>query len=179
MKTIYSVLLITAFFFSDSDDLIADFSKGDSLRNWYVVNDGVMGGLSKGTLEWNTDGYAVFSGYVTTENNGGFSSIRYAFEERDVSEFSKIVLRLKGDGKKYQFRIKEDPYQRYSYIYNFKTSGDWESITIPFAELYPSYRGYRLNRPNFAGMEMGEIGILIGNKVKEEFHLEMEWIALK
>ena len=178
MKNI-AILIIAFFIQHDYVRILADFEKADALSNWYVVNDGVMGGMSKGTLEWNTDGYAVFSGYVTTANNGGFSSIRYAFEERDVSEFSKIVIRLKGDGKQYQFRIKESPYQRYSYIQNFKTSGDWESIEIPLSEFYPSYRGYRLNRSNYSGQDMGEIGILIGNKVKEEFRLEIAEIGLK
>jgi NADH dehydrogenase [ubiquinone] 1 alpha subcomplex assembly factor 1 len=88
-------------------------------------------------------------------------------------------LKLKGDGKSYQFRIKDNSRQRYSYIATFKTSGDWETIKIPLSSFYPGYRGYKLNKPNFSGEVMEEIGILIGNKVKESFALEIEKIYLE
>ena len=172
-------MVLLAAVFQDSSAVIYDFKESESTKGWYIVDDGVMGGLSKGSIKINNQGYAEYSGYVTTENNGGFSSVRYAFETEDVSSYSKIVLRVKGDGKSYQFRVKESPYQRFSYIQYFTTSGDWETIEIPLEKFYPSYRGYRLNRPNFPGKEMGEIAFLIGNKVKEDFKLQIESITLK
>ncbi|MBT8258020.1 MAG: CIA30 family protein [Bacteroidia bacterium] len=179
MKTLFSLLIVTCFLIQVSDTVIYDFKEAKSTEGWYVVDDGVMGGLSKGSIKINDQGYAEYSGYVTTENNGGFSSVRYAFETTDVSDYSKIILRIKGDGKSYQFRIKESPYQRFSYIQNFISSGEWETIEIPLEEFYPYFRGYRLNRSNFSGQEMGEIAFLIGNKVKEEFRLEIESIWLR
>ena len=175
--------LIAALLFLSSpleiSDSIFDFQSANDLKGWYVVNDGVMGGLSKGDLALNENGNAVFKGYVTTENNGGFSSIRYRFKSRNVSDFSAVVLQLKGDGKMYQFRIKENSYQRESYIQYFETTGDWQTIEIPFENFYPSYRGYKLNRGNFEGEKMSEIAFLIGNKVKESFSLEIKSISLK
>ena len=47
------------------------------------------------------------SGNISLENNGGFSSVRHSFRKKVVSEFEQIVLKVKGDGKTYQFRIKE------------------------------------------------------------------------
>ena len=163
----------------DSSSSIFDSKQQRDLSNWYVVDDGVMGGLSRGELTMNDSGNCLFKGYVTTENNGGFSSIRYGFNKKSVSEFKHIVLKLKGDGKSYQFRIKDNSRQRYSYIATFRTSGDWETIKIPFSEFYPGFRGYRLDKPNFSGDVMEEIAILIGNKVKESFALEIEKIYLE
>jgi hypothetical protein len=178
MKTIFIMLLINAIM-QDPAAIIFDFNKEKSTTSWFVVNDGVMGGLSKGTLTVNDDGNGFFTGYVTTENNGGFSSIRYEFNEKEVSTYSHIVLKIKGDGKKYQFRIKEKASQRFSYISEFTTSGAWETIKIPLREFYPSFRGYTLNKPNFSGNMMEEIGILIGNKKKEVFSLEIKSITLE
>ncbi len=173
------MLLMISVMYQDSSSSIFDSKKVKDLSNWYVVDDGVMGGLSRGELTINDSGNCLFKGYVTTENNGGFSSIRYAFNNKSVSEFNHIILKLKGDGKSYQFRIKDNSRQRYSYIATFNTSGDWETVKIPLSSFYPGYRGYKLNKPNFPGEVMEEIAILIGNKVKESFVLEIDKIYLE
>ncbi len=178
MKLIAMLLMISVMY-QDSSSSIFDSKKVKDLSNWYVVDDGVMGGLSRGELTINDSGNCLFKGYVTTENNGGFSSIRYAFNNKSVSEFNHIILKLKGDGKSYQFRIKDNSRQRYSYIATFNTSGDWETVKIPLSSFYPGYRGYKLNKPNFPGEVMEEIAILIGNKVKESFVLEIDKIYLE
>lgn len=163
----------------DSISNIFDFKSKEDTHNWYVVNDGVMGGLSTSSLEIMADGKALFKGSVTTENNGGFASVRYAFTKKEVSKFTHIVLRIKGDGKDYQFRIKEEQQQRHSYIAPFSTSGKWEIIKISFSKFYPSFRGNTLDIPNFSGKYMEEIAFLIANKTKESFQLEIESILLE
>jgi hypothetical protein len=40
------------------------------------------------------------------ENNGGFSMVRYPFDKMKVNKDDKIIIKLKGDGKKYELRIK-------------------------------------------------------------------------
>ncbi len=173
------ILLILSVMCQDNSSYIFDFKNKKNTSNWYVVDDGVMGGLSKGVMTINDAGNALFKGYVTTENNGGFSSIRYAFNEKDVSKFKHVILKLKGDGKSYQFRIKENRSQRYSFITSFKTSGEWETIKMPFSTFYPSFRGYEIDKANFSGAVMQEIAFLIGNKTKESFALEIEKIYLE
>lgn len=172
------LLLVLSLISQNNYEIIHDFQASKNLDNWYVVDDGVMGGLSQGKLTINQDGNGVYKGYVSTENNGGFSSVRYAFELKDVSRHTDVVLRIKGDGKDYQFRIKESRYQQFSYISTFETTGEWETIRIPFKDFYPGFRGYRLNRPNYPGDEMSEIAFLIGNKTNEDFTLEIKSIAL-
>lgn len=54
-----------------------------------------------------------------------FLSLRYQFNKKNISSFSKIVLRVKGDGKKYQFRIKNKIQDYYSYVIEFETSKNW------------------------------------------------------
>ena len=46
------------------------------VNNWSIVNDDVMGGISKSFLSINEDENLIFKGYLSLENNGGFASSR-------------------------------------------------------------------------------------------------------
>ena len=176
INTIILFLVMSMF---QTPSLIFKFESGVSTKGWRVVDDRVMGGRSQGDFEVNSEGFGVFEGYVTTENNGGFSSLRYNFEGLKTAGFTSIVLKLKGDGKFYQFRLKGSDNQRHSYIYSFKTSGEPQEISIPLQDFVPSFRGYTLDIPNFNADKIEQIAFLIGNKVKENFRLEIESISLK
>lgn len=158
--------------------IIADFSQDSSLENWYVINDDVMGGRSSASLSYHEDGHVEFSGKVSLENNGGFSSIRYRFEQKEIEGKTKAIISLKGDGKKYKFRVKSDSYERFSYTYEFETTGEWQEVAIPLAEMFPSFRGRVLDIPNYPADVLAEINILIGNKKEESFKLQIAKIEL-
>jgi hypothetical protein len=155
------------------------FNSESNLDSWAILDDVVMGGQSDGHLKVNEDGHGEFYGQISLENNGGFSSVRHYFETLDSSNFSTFSIRLKGDGKTYQFRVKNSRNNRHSYIYKFDTSGDWQTIKIPFKDMYASFRGYRLDIPNFEGNKMEEIAFLIGNKKKESFKLLIDYVSLE
>jgi len=158
--------------------MIFDFDASADLSDWKVVDDTVMGGRSDGSFQLSDEGHGLFSGYVTTENNGGFSSVRFQFNKMAVQGYSKVLIRLKGDGKNYQFRVKPSPSNYYSYIKEFSTSGEWEEIVIPLNEMYPSFRGRKLDLPNFSSDFISEVTFLIGNKKKESFKLLLDTIEL-
>ena len=163
----------------NSSVALFDFSADSEISNWRVVDDVVMGGRSSGNFSLTDDGHAKFSGNVSIENNGGFSSLRYNFDGIKTSGFEFIVLKIKGDGKSYQFRLKDTDSQRHSYIYTFTTNGLDQEINIPLKSFYPSFRGYRLNIPNFDADQIEQIAFLIGNKTKELFSLKIKSITLK
>jgi hypothetical protein len=139
-----------------------------------------MGGVSKGHFEINTEGHAVFHGEVSLDNNGGFSSVRYRlYPKKVITGLNKAMIRLKGDGKAYQFRLKSSKYDRHSYIHHFKSTGDWEVIEIPLRDMYPGFRGRKLDMPNYPGQEIEELTFLIANKQAEHFRLEIDNIRLQ
>ncbi len=76
-------------------------------------------------------------------------------------------------------RIKSDALQRYSYMKSFMTSGEWETIKIPFSIFMPIFRGNEMNMPNYPAQFMEEIALLIGKKRKENFSLEISNIYLE
>ena len=172
----FSILLL--FSIPMAAQTLLDFSNDASTKQWKVVDDVVMGGRSTGNFEVTEDGNGKFFGIVSLENNGGFSSVRFDLETVQVRPNSKIKIRLKGDGKTYQFRVKARKSDYYSYTIPFTTSGSWETIEIPIAAMYPSFRGRRLDLPNFGQETIEELRFLIGNKKAELFELWIEKIHL-
>lgn len=158
---------------------IYDFDKNASANDWRIVDDVVMGGESNGRFSIDSEGHGVFEGKISLENNGGFSSVRYQFEKLAVKENSIVLITLKGDGKDYQFRIKDKSSTSYSYITTFKTSGEWQTIEFKLSDLYPSFRGRKLDLANFESDAFEEIVFLIGNKKQENFKLILDKIELK
>ncbi len=157
---------------------IFNFNKNSNITNWTITSDVVMGGRSNGTFSINENGFGVFQGKISLENNGGFSMVQYKFDTIKVSAFTKVCIKLKGDGKPYQFRIKTKNTDRHSYIALFETTGDWQTIEIPFNTMYPAFRGRKLDIVNYSGEQMEQIAFLIGNKKEEGFRLEIDGVVL-
>ena len=158
--------------------VISDFSKPSESENWKVVNDGVMGGKSEGEFITGSKGHAIFKGDVSLKNNGGFTSVRYSFENKDITGAQNVFIKVKGDKKHYQLRLKNDQNDRHAYKHEFKTMGNWETLVIPLSSMTPTYRGMRPDLPNYEAKQLGEIGFLIANKKNENFELLIEkiWI---
>ena len=176
MKYLFSLLFIMLI---PNTQTLFDFKKGANIGDWWIVNDTVMGGRSNSSFRLTTEGHGLFSGTVSLENNGGFSSVRYQFKAINVEAFSKVRVRLKGDGKPYEFRVKSDRRDYYSYIAPFNTTGEWQEVDIALADMYPSFRGRKLNRSNFSSESIEEVVFLIGNKKPESFELLIDKIELQ
>lgn len=157
---------------------IFDFRDHKDALAWTIINDGVMGGLSKGQI-LHQDNSGIFKGKVSTENNGGFTMAMLGLDQKNVQQYSRFRISIKGDGKSYQFRCKSDRNQMHSYVYSFKTSGDWEEVTIPFEQMMPRFRGRDLNQPVYQGDYLEEIAFLIGNKKEENFQLMINYIRVE
>ena len=162
----------------NNDFILFDFSKESSTENWKIVNDGVMGGVSQATITSNVSNSIVFKGNVSLDNNGGFSSLRYNFSRKEIKSYSKVQIRLKGDGKRYQFRLKRNQSDRHAYVSYFKTTNEWQTITINLKDLYPTFRGRNLDMNSYEADYFEEIAFLIANKVNESFQLEIKSLIL-
>ncbi|HAC63218.1 MAG TPA: NADH:ubiquinone oxidoreductase, partial [Cyanothece sp. UBA12306] len=110
---------------------------------WGAVDDVVMGGVSESSLRL-ANQKAIFSGNVSTANNGGFASVRSRnFDPPlDLSGYQGIQLQVNGDGKRYKFIIRcEGKWDGLGYCYSFNTfSNGPTTIRIPFKELIPVFR---------------------------------------
>lgn len=158
---------------------IFTFDNDADSRRWAATNDGVMGGLSEGRSEITRDGVLRFSGNVSLENNGGFSSIRSIEEKRDLSAYDGILIRVRGDGKRYALNLRTDVRIRSgSYRVKFDTKADeWLELFLSFADFRATSFGVELEgAPALDPRKIRSFGFLISDKQAGPFNLEVEWI---
>lgn len=155
------------------------FNKNSNIQNWYITNDDVMGGISNSSMIIDEENKMIFSGEVSLDNNGGFAMTRLPITINLERDETKLTVKLKGDGKKYQFRVKSENNQGFWYVQSFQTSRNTEEVELLLNEFHASFRGSKLNVDNFSAKKITEIAILIGNKQNETFKLEIEKIAIK
>ena len=114
----------------------------DKESGWTVVNDGVMGGLSEGAVKYESD-CLIFSGNLSLENNGGFSSLRSPLGSYDLSAYNKVQIRCKGSGGTFGFRLKnEDEFYLPYYQVEITPTENWET--------------YSFNLSDFSKMRLGK-----------------------
>ena len=159
--------------------LLFDFADAAAMGGWAVEDDVIMGGRSKSTLVRDPAGHIVFSGNVSLENGGGFASIQNHFAPIDVSKYTHVVIRLKGDGKKFCYLVEAEKNAPNYYVAEFPTNGEWQEIKIPLRKMYPVRRGDRLDIPNFPGKTMTQSRFMIANGRAEAFRLEVASIRLE
>ena len=177
MKNILILLALTFTYTSEKKDIFT-FSKKSNIREWRIVNDGVMGGISTSSIVLNEAGNGMFSGHVLLDYNGGFASIQYNTNIK-VENKKYVVLRVKGDKKNYEFRLKSDVYQPESYVKSFATTGEWEVNKLEISDFYPQFRGRRLRMANFNFDTIEQVSFLIANKEEEDFQLLIDYIVLE
>jgi hypothetical protein len=120
----------------------------DLQSTWGAVDDVVMGGVSASGIRLATN-YAVFSGNVSTENSGGFASVRTRNfnPSLNLSNYEGIELRVKGDGQRYKLFVRtEDKWDGIGYAHSFDTiANEWLTIQVPFCDLVPIFRAKTVN----------------------------------
>jgi monofunctional biosynthetic peptidoglycan transglycosylase len=159
--------------------LLIDFNSKDERKNWRTVNDVVMGGVSQSELIIRSDSIAVFRGTISLENNGGFASVRTYPGDYRLYGFDGIAIRIKGDGKQYQLRVRMgNQFDGVTYKAGFQTTPEqWKTIHVGFGEFAPTYRGRPVaDAPALTPTEIRQIGFLIADKQVGPFHLEIDWI---
>ncbi|MEW5755542.1 MAG: CIA30 family protein [Pseudomonadota bacterium] len=154
---------------------VIDFST-DDLSTWRPINDGVMGGLSDSQIIATGNGTALFTGSVSLERNGGFASIRTDLQCRDLSGYSGLYLRVRGDGHRYRLRLRCDHgFDGVAYQAGFTTQAmQWQAIQLPFENFKPSFRGRPVpSAPPLAVSRICQIGLLIADRQAGTFSLEL------
>ena len=123
--------------------MLIDFAA--ETETWPSIDDRVMGGVSASSMTA-ADGFVSFRGEVSFENNGGFASVRSRPELRDLSAYDGLILRVRGDGKRYGFRIRTSAsFDGVSYQTTIQPpAGEWHDIAVAFDEMVPVYRGRRV-----------------------------------
>ena len=162
------------------DKILFRFDKAESFEPWQVVNDGVMGGRSIGRFKINDDNIMEFFGNLSLENNGGFASVRTGRARFDLKQGDSILLRLRGDGRTYNFnlyaagRMGETTFRK-----SFPTvAGKWTDVRLPLDQFVATYRGRQLANRKLDPASISRLGIQLGDKKAGSFKLEVESIKV-
>ncbi|MEM6525185.1 MAG: CIA30 family protein [Bacteroidota bacterium] len=156
-----------------------DFGVKNGNTTWRVVNDGVMGGLSTGKVNY-SETSMTFSGAVSLENNGGFASIRSAYARRDLSDFKKIKIKYRSEGYDFGLSLNRD---RRFWIPNYKQNlpqTDWQWKTAEFDLL--EFKEYYVGRPTGAKInesllsQIIQIGLITNEKRAGSFKIEVDYL---
>lgn len=159
-----------------TDITIFDFRTGGN--PWPSIDDVVMGGASRSEMSM-SGGYATFRGVVSLDNNGGFASVRSSPGRHDLSSCRGLLLRVRGDGKRYGVRLRTTAaFDGVSYQVTIDPPpGEWHEIELPFHRFEPVFRGRRVpGSPPLATSNVMTFGLIIADKQSGPFALDIEWI---
>jgi monofunctional biosynthetic peptidoglycan transglycosylase len=146
--------------------------------NWRIVNDGVMGGRSSSSFTM-APAHAVFEGHLSLANGGGFASVRIAVEEGALAGAGRVRLRVRGDGRCYELRLRRGHrFTEVAWTASFRPpDGAWTTVEIPLAAFEPTFRG---SRPRGVGPpdpgDIGQIGFMLSDGREGPFRLEVAWV---
>ena len=147
-----------------------------SAEQWRSIDDRVMGGVSVGKMTATEDGIR-FEGELSLDNNGGFSSVRHMVNQ-DLREVTGVRITFKGDGRRYQFRLRQD--QRFdgiSWRKEFDTTSQWQTVELSLDEFDPVWRGRIMSQAGkIIGENIQQIGILLADKNPGAFYLDIRQI---
>ena len=146
---------------------------------WMVINDSVMGGVSNSKVVVN--GHSLtFVGNVSLANNGGFASFRapHSFENMSLDS---LRVKVQGDGKVYQLRLRVDGYyDGPAFVYRFKSEpGKEQVLNLSEQDFTLMFRGRRFESVyQFNFNDVRSIGFMISGKQAGEFELQVKQLQL-
>lgn len=188
MKTITSLLktsaclgtlalaaLFTQAPLSAAEKTVASFESDEPLKSWTSVNDGVMGGISKGGFKRSEQGTLLFTGDLSLENNGGFASIRMKPSALGLSGMSALVVKARGDGRTYwvDLRVTNQMNASSYRAYLPTTAGEWQETRIPFADFKLQAFGRELPVKPLSVAAVTSVGFTLADKKAGPFALEI------
>ena len=134
------------------------------MNSWRFIKDQVMGGKSDGfmSLKTNTDlnfDFISAKGSVSTDG-GGFLMFRKEIDADNLSDFSKVKFKARGNNEKYFIHIKTRgsifPWVRY--LGEFEVTDEWQDFEIEFTE-FVRYSNKRPKKNNLNPKKIKLIGV--------------------
>ena len=147
-----------------TENMIIDNLTPEKNQEWIFFTDRVMGGISSGKLEVDSENGSKFyrmTGDVSTANNGGFIQFRADLTKLSDAEkiFNGIKIKVRGNDENYNIHIRTNltvlPWQYYSL--EFYAPNKWTEIKLPFN----SFKRSNFYQPkNFKSSDIRTLGIV-------------------
>lgn len=180
MRCTFTALLLLCLNAVADDQILFSFAEQESSASWQAVNDGVMGGRSRGASRIADDAVLEFSGTLSLENNGGFSSVRSPTIPTVLQAKQAIIIHVRGDGRTYSLNLYTGDTERsYSWRQEFRTVADqWIEVSLPLADFLATWRGRRFPDAKLQPGAVNRIGFLLGDGKAGPFRLQVASVRI-
>ncbi|MEM1340015.1 MAG: CIA30 family protein [Bacteroidota bacterium] len=159
-----------------------DFGSDKDGRDWEILNDGVMGGLSKGKLELDKNSIK-FTGKASLDNYGGFTSVKSHFGLYDLSGSSKVKIRYRTLGQSISLSLENNMkfYRAYFKLLLVDTEGDWTVNELYIKEFKQFNLGQASNEKISNAFLSGvkRIGFITSEKKEGDFMVEIDYLIFE
>lgn len=180
MKLIFAFAFLAILL--NTKDLNYDFGITKEGINWYVVNDGVMGGLSDSDafLQENS---LLFKGNVSLDNNGGFVSLRCPYGDMDFSKFKTVSIKYKNAGQNFAFQLETE---RMFFRPNYKvlladSENEWTTASFKLED-FKEYVMGKANGNEITSIKLANVirfGFINYGKKAGDFEFEIDYIKFE
>ncbi|MCH2101259.1 MAG: CIA30 family protein [Planctomycetes bacterium] len=157
-----------------------DFGPEDTSR-WTTVHDTVMGGVSRGEVRRTDAGTLVFEGYLSLDNNGGFTSFRTRDRLLPFEGSDGIEMRVKGDGRTYILSFDREGVGLFGggYWQRFESKKDeWTTIRLPWSDFEPVSFGRKMpSLPELTPETARGLTVYLYDKKAGDFEIEFDSFA--
>ncbi|MBL37207.1 MAG: hypothetical protein CMP07_02240 [Xanthomonadales bacterium] len=159
----------------EENETVPLFEFEDSTEsNWSVVNDGVMGGRSKGYREV-AGGIMRFDGTLVTRG-GGFTSV-WTPRRVDLSSFDGLEMRVRGNGRDFEVEVNDGlryGWRNVSRRIPFETTEEWRTVRVPFSDVRSTVFGEPVNVAQIDLASVERFGFYILDGIDGPFWLEID-----
>lgn len=144
---------------------------------WHGISDPIMGGVSRGEMSI-CGKVGIFTGVVSLEHGGGFASVRTRDGHYDLSGFDGLLVRARGDGKRYGLRLRTTTtFDGVNYQADFEPGDAWQDFWFAFRDFLPLLRGRPVTpHPPLDPAGIRSFGLIIAQRQAGAFRLELESI---
>ncbi len=155
-------------------------SFNDDDLSWNIVNDGVMGGLSKGYIDYN-DKSMIFEGNLSLENNGGFSWAKSPTAQMDLSDFNQIEIKYRSKERSVDFTFETEGAYRVVYFKEElkSTKNKWKTVTLDLDNFAQYYFGRFTGKMFKKRDDVLRMGLIMNDKKEGAFKIEVDDIKFK
>lgn len=156
--------------------VMSDLSLLQEIGQWQTIDDVVMGGKSRSRLCLNDTGEINFTGTLCCDEGSGFASIRSNTNLFDLSQYSGLTIKVKGDGRRYKLSLRgATDFDGIAYQVAFQTKQAVEQmIRFKWDIFVPTYHGRILaSAPALNPSEIRSFGFVVADKQSGSFQLEI------
>ena len=176
-----ALLMVTTVLAENPPRTLFDFTGADAAKEWQIVNDNVMGGVSEGKFKITDNKTLEFFGTLSLENNGGFASVRTKAKKLGLEKGDAVVAKVRGDGREYTLNLYVNrPLIAFSYRANVQTTKDeWIEIKVPLDKFGATSFGRVVKDAGPVDpQEVNALGFMLSDKKAGPFKMQVESIKV-